>query len=390
MSSSSSSSYSKKSSYSKSSQHKRKRLNSEEKVSDSEYEDDSKKNKSQLKRFQARTKCAGTLLRALDAINNDQKAQIVGVTVDSSELRFDVDDLGKCLQASAVIPKLAFEEFKYACWNEGDFLFYVFLISHHSVHLPRLHRYHGKDRLSVRLSLHLLIQCMSVFGSSNAENTNIMIFFDSDSDVLSMTLDVDGVVTECELAILVTDDVFLHSSYVQDFRTKRVINQTIIRSERLREAFSELSDCPGASAICLTMSPREPQFRMEARGSLFSLTIDLASSMMQTARSSSTNSKSDDTFIDFKSLESQICKYRVKYLKHAFRALGVARETMIQINEVGMLLVDHMLLDEGRATKIYVHCALYPLEDLEGDSKNGDDDDEEEEEEEEEETEEED
>ena len=67
-----------------------------------------------------------------------------------------------------------------------------------------------------------------------------------------------------------------------------------------------------------------------------------------------------------------MCKYRVKYLKHVFRALGVAKETMIQINEAGMLLVDHMLLDEGRATKIYVHCALYPLEELDDDEEEGD------------------
>ena len=324
---------------------KRKRLNLDS-------EDSSESDEEERKRFQARTKCAGTLLRALEAINNNQKAQIVSVTVDSNELRFDVDDLGKCLQASAVIPKLAFEEFKFE----------------------------GKDRLSVRLSLHLLIQCMSVFGPSNADNTNVTIVCDSESDVLSITLDVDGVVTECELATLVTDDVFLHNSYVQEFRTKRVVNQTIIRSERLREAFSELSDCPGASAICLTMSPKEPQFRMEARGSLFSLTIDLASSMMQSNAAklskSQASSRSDDTFIDFKSVEHQMCKYRVKYLKHVFRALGVAKETMIQINEAGMLLVDHMLLDEGRATKIYVHCALYPLEDLGGEEEASSEEDE--------------
>jgi hypothetical protein len=305
-------------------------------------EDSEDEMEDERKRFQARTKCAGTLLRALEAINNNQKAQIVAVTVNSNELRFDVDDLGKCLQASAVIPRLAFEEFKYE----------------------------GTDRLSVRLSLHLLIQCMSVFGPSNVDNTNVTIVCDSESDILCITLDVDGVVTECELATLVTDDVFLHNSFVQEFRTKPVINQAIVRSERLREAFSELSDCPGASAICLTMSPREPQFRMEARGSLFTLTIDLASSMMMMTQSKVSTTqqqrqvKSDDTFIDFKSVEHQMCKYRVKYLKHVFRALSVSKETMIQINEAGMLLVDHMLLDEGRATKIYVHCALYPLEDL--------------------------
>ena len=85
---------------------KRKRLNLDS-------DDSSESDEEERKRFQARTKCAGTLLRALEAINNNQKAQIVSVTVDSNELRFDVDDLGKCLQASAVIPKLAFEEFKF-------------------------------------------------------------------------------------------------------------------------------------------------------------------------------------------------------------------------------------------------------------------------------------
>ena len=95
---------------------------------------------------------------------------------------------------------------------------------------------------------------------------------------------------------------------------------------------------------------------------MFTLTIDLTPAAIAcTAEGQNTSTKAgnDDTFIDFDSEKTQMFRYRVSSLRHVFKALAVARESLIQINEEGMLMVDHMMHDEGKASaKIYVHFAL--------------------------------
>ena len=301
--------------------------------------------------FRARCRIAGTLTRTLEAIHDHSKSQIVTCRFSKDGIEFNIEESSKSLQASVTLSSFMFQEIEYV----------------------------GKEEeFQVRLCTHLLIECLNVFGHSNIDNTSLAISCHSTSEIFSMILEENGVVTECELITVAADETE-ENNFFDVFRKRNVLNRAIIKSDRLRDAFMELADLPGASAVCLTMSPREPRFRMEARGSLFTLTIDLTPAAIASAdkESKTTQAGHDGTFIDFISEATQMYRYRVSSLRHVFRALGVARETLVQINEDGMLMVDHMLREEGQsASKVFVHFVLFPLEcaeeDQGEDAENGD------------------
>jgi hypothetical protein len=52
-----------------------------------------------------------------------------------------------------------------------------------------------------------------------------------------------------------------------------MVNRVIIQSQHLREAFSELSDLPGAANVSITMAPAEPYFQLSAAGSVGTCTV---------------------------------------------------------------------------------------------------------------------
>eukprot|EP00941_MAST-03F_sp_MAST-3F-sp1_P000139 g139.t1 len=257
------------------------------------------------------------LLSSIRNVQNDSTQQVL-VRVDYENIQFQVEDVGKCLQATATLESKELQEFEL---NNCE------------------------EQMQFRLSLSVLLDCVNVFGHTNLSMTSLTMSCDTETEMFHMLLEYDGVVTECDMNTLTGDDS--ETDFIQLFRSSPIINKAIIKSQYLRDAFQELTDMAGAASVILRLSPTEPNFRMCAKGNVGSCYIDFPSS--------------SESFVLFQSSRRQSLRYRLAFLQHAFRALQHSDQTYLRINEDGLLCVQHMVVSSSGATT-YIDFVIMPAE----------------------------
>ncbi len=102
-------------------------------------------------------------------------------------------------------------------------------------------------------------------------------------------------------------------------RRYATINRAVIRSLHLREAFIELAELPGAASVEITFAPTEPYLQFEAAGSGGSCVVDFP--------------QGSESFISFNSTAPQAFRFHLSLLQQAVKALSVAEETFIRLND---------------------------------------------------------
>ncbi|XP_075397039.1 cell cycle checkpoint protein RAD1 isoform X2 [Tenrec ecaudatus] len=133
----------------------------------------------------------------------------------------------KCVQANAFIQAEIFQEFKVQ-----------------------------EESVTFRINLGVLLDCLSVFGSSPVPGTftALRMCYQGYGHPLMLFLEEGGVVTVCKINTQEPEDTLDF-----DFCSTNVINKIILQSEGLREAFSELDMT--SDVLQITMSPEKPYFR---------------------------------------------------------------------------------------------------------------------------------
>ena len=257
------------------------------------------------------------------------------------------------------------------------------------------------DLIRFKVSLVSLLDALTVFGNSSLTSTSVSIsYFPEDSKVV-LVLEEHGIVTECEIGTLVLDDdtdclvmdTYLgnHSSadgqsrnfWASTFERSPIVAKTIMKSEALHDAFTELAGLPSAASVDIRMRQPRPDllasqeasinrqndanicFQLIAQGEASVCTIDFRRS---SAAFVSFECDAIDVTDDSNSQEYQgvsmgnsnygqalqggfKARYHLAVLDRSFRALPVAEETYLRMNKDGILSIQHMLVVQNGQEK---------------------------------------
>ncbi len=202
-----------------------------------------------------------------------------------------------------------------------------------------------------QLNLTTLLECLNIFGASNLAQTSASITYLPQEACFCLVLEENGVIVECELPLLMSHDEWAEDGdldqdeeysntpsltlFETSFELSRVVAKVILHSEPLKNAFSELADLPSAASVQFQFNPLSPSLSMIASGETTTCSIDFANS--------------SDALIEFDCLNQIEAKYHLDLLKQSFRALSIASESYLRINESSCLSIQHMIqVPEGQ------------------------------------------
>ncbi|KAJ1862027.1 checkpoint clamp complex protein Rad1 [Coemansia sp. RSA 989] len=200
-----------------------------------------------------------------------------------------------------------------------------------------------EDTVYVVLPLDILLDCLTLFygpsgGASGGGSTAALLSGGNPMDLRGATtahvafngigtdfelmLEERGVISVCRMATFVPE-----SSVDLDFSGSPVIQQLIIRSEWLRDAFNELD--PTSETVGISMAPQAPFFRISTTG-------DNGSTEM-------TYSKDERILDSFFCSEEQENRYKLAQILRCKHALSLSDKTKIRVNQRGFLSFQFMI-----------------------------------------------
>ena len=156
-----------------------------------------------------------------------------------------------------------------------------------------------------------------------------------------MVLEDSGVLAECSIQVLMEDEYanIADGMFEQSFESSVVIARTIIQSEALHEAFSELYDLPSAATVDIVVSSSDDMNSPHDSSVCFSLraTSETGSCEIDFQRAS-------NAFIEFHATKSISSTFHLAVLQQAMQVLPHAVETFLRLNEQGFFSIQHMLV----------------------------------------------
>ncbi|KAK3083652.1 hypothetical protein FSP39_000809 [Pinctada imbricata] len=236
------------------------------------------------------------------------------VFASSMGLKVTVED-SKCVQANAFIQEGIFHEYAVQ-----------------------------EDQVTFKINLTVLLECLTIFGSTSAPGvtTNLKMCYGGYGCPLQLVLEEDGVLTECSIKTLEPDEILDFN-----FCSENVINKIIMKSECLKEAFSELD--MSSDILQFLMSPDPPYFRLSTFGDAGSTHSDFP--------------KDSDMIESFSCTQTQTNRYKVSLLKPSVKALGLSTRVSIRTDNRGFLSIQYMIKNEdGQICFVEYYCA--PDEDV--------------------------
>ena len=102
-------------------------------------------------------------------------------------------------------------------------------------------------------------ECLTIFGGTPGVTTSLKMCYAGYGCPLVLVLEEDGVLTDCSIKTLEPDEILDFN-----FCSTNVINKIIMKSECLKEAFSELDMT--SDILQFLMSPDPPHFRLSTFG----------------------------------------------------------------------------------------------------------------------------
>ncbi|KAB7502439.1 Cell cycle checkpoint protein RAD1, partial [Armadillidium nasatum] len=118
-----------------------------------------------------------------------------------------------------------------------------------------------EESITFKISLNALVECLNIFGSGSGPGvtTALKMCYNGYGFPLSLLLEEAGVITDCSLKTQDPDDPMEFS-----FCNTGVVNKIIMKSECLKEIFSELD--MSSEVMEIFMSPDAPFFRISTFG----------------------------------------------------------------------------------------------------------------------------
>lgn len=239
------------------------------------------------------------------------------VFASSMGLKVTVED-AKCVQANAFIQEGLFHEFNIK-----------------------------EDQITFKINLTVLLECLTIFGSGPVPGvtTSLKMCYAGYGCPLLLILEEEGVLTDCSIKTLEPDEVLDFN-----FCSTNVINKIIMKSECLKEAFSELDMT--SDVLQIMLSPDPPYFRLSTFGNAGSTHSDFP--------------KDSDMVESFLCTRTQTNRYKLSLLKPSVKALAISTRVSIRTDNRGFLSLQYMIkIDDGQVCFVEYYCA--PDEDIDDD-----------------------
>ncbi|KAI8783251.1 cell cycle checkpoint protein RAD1 [Biomphalaria glabrata] len=203
------------------------------------------------------------------------------------------------------------------------------------------HHYHIKeDQLAFKINLTVLLECLTIFGSSATTpsgNTTLKMCYAGYGCPLILMLEEDGVLTDCSLKTLEPDEVLDF-----DFSSANVVNKIIMKSECLKEVFSELDTT--SEVLQILISPDQPYLQFSTFGN---------------AGSTHSSFPKDSEMVEsFLSNQTQTNRYKISLLKPSVKALNLSTRISIRTDSRGFLSLQYMIkTEDGQICFVEYYCA---------------------------------
>jgi len=285
--------------------------------------------------FVARLDSAEQVARLVECLLSPDKRSDgrAHVSIDAAGMEFSVMGRSRCTRATLTLPAARFAAFSCQDGDENE-----------------VQRGDDFEALTFAVDVQALVDCLRIFGGGDAECG--MSYVQRD-EVFKITLEEPGAFTACDVHVLEGlegEDECEDNDLAASFRGSPVVAHVLATSATLRDVVQDLDESSVAAAtVRLAVGPAPARVRLSANGSIGGVQIDVPR----------------DCFVIF---EPPAVKRRWSYPSAAFhqgmRALQLAEETSLRINDFGMLGVQHMIAaDAGEAENVYLEficCAEEP------------------------------
>lgn len=269
------------------------------------------------------------IVNCLSSYSN--KNQECHIEATPTELVLIVTGKSKATQARITLQEELFEEFLYAASEDETIGFVV--------------------------NLNVFLDCLCLFGISS-ENITATMSYSTKDEIFRISLEELGVVTTCDISALYQDNSDdTHHSLFTEFRDTGEVCQVIIKSEPLREAIAELTDCFWAGSVRFEVSNNPGFMKLSTGGAIGVSEIKIPTTsdaivsfrcltnqdVQQREQDANDNGsvgrkRSAPTFE-----EPLTSSYPLKSLLTGMKALGVSKETFIRLNAQGMMCIQHQI-----------------------------------------------
>lgn len=202
------------------------------------------------------------------------------------------------------------------------------------------HYFNVKDeQITFKINLTVFLECLTIFGSTSMPgiSTSLKMCYAGYGCPLVLVLEEEGVLTDCTIKTLEPDEVLDFN-----FCSSNVINKVIMKSECLKEAFSELDMT--SDVLQILMSPDPPYFRLSTFGNAGSTHSDFP--------------KDSDMIESFTCTQTKTNRYKISLLKPSVKALGLSTRVSIRTDNRGFLSLQYMIKNEdGQVCFVEYYCA---------------------------------
>lgn len=186
---------------------------------------------------------------------------------------------------------------------------------------------------------------MTFLVGPHAISTSLKLAWKGYGSDLLLTIQDGSTHTDCSLRTLEADD-----QHDFDFRGTAIRSRVTISSESLREAFGELDW--SSPYVSILVSDEAPYFRIATSGSSGSCQVEYG--------------RDSPAFDSFEASGSQKHSYKLALLQPCVKALHGASKTQIQINEAGLLSLQHLIKAADGTSSVVDFLFVPALDDTEG------------------------
>lgn len=196
----------------------------------------------------------------------------------------------------------------------------------------------NSETLVFLLNLNVLMECLNIFGGAPGTSfTSLKMHYAGHGEPLALVLEEGGVVTECQIKTMDADEILDFN-----FTSVGVQNKIIMKSECLRDAFSDLDT--SSQVVELLMSPDAPWFRLSTFG--------------QAGKTINEFPKDSDMVESFECTVTQANKYKLTLLKPSIKALLQSTKISIRMDNRGFLSLQYMIkTEDGNTCFVEYLCA---------------------------------
>ncbi|TNN17429.1 Cell cycle checkpoint protein [Schistosoma japonicum] len=200
-----------------------------------------------------------------------------------------------------------------------------------------------KDIISFRTNLGILIDCLSIFGTSvQGSPVSLILSYKTHGSALNILLEENAVVAECNIKTMEAFEILDF-----DFCSSNISDKFIMKPECMREAFNELDTSSEILEVAIIPPPAvQSRLRLTTYGFSGTMHFDIP--------------RSSDQVEVFESATAspRIARFRLSLLRLATsRALSMASRISLRINDRGFLSIQYMInISDGEVAFVEFFC----------------------------------